>query len=214
MKYLLLIFLSLPVQAKYWASIHNMCDFYYPKRVCTSSNPPCVQVTRPWPCQYLKAEPIYIDDRSKPIYEAESRIDYCSSFPESWTRGEETSMIDPNDDTWEYHEATTTEQGCHAILANKDCPEGYLDPIMRDDPYRVYCTKIVGYEQKQDGYKIVEDPVKKAAYLAAKKTERETKEAEQKEIRDLKAIMADETKPLKMKHIRKVLKRVLKKMRD
>lgn len=80
----------------------------------------------------------YVDDITKPIYEAKSNVTLCSG-----------------------------EEACRLALSELVClneTQGYIDALFTE----VYCTKVIGYEQMLDGKKLVNDSVKMAAWETKK----------------------------------------------
>jgi hypothetical protein len=129
------------------------CNYKLNVNIGKSCQGQCLEVLPSFNCEYSEIVDKMIDDETRPIHEAKSIVVACAAV-----------LDDPS--TTEIDESKTLEQDCLEKEAAQICDgsQGYFKVRVADNS-EVYCTKVVGYEQKVSGEKtITENATKKAAY--------------------------------------------------
>lgn len=149
---------------------------YLQKSKCESvTSKVCEKIPYGYNCAFHTLQISQIDDLTKPLYEAKSNIVLCDEIDQPETPGIDETEID-----------------CIAKQQAQICPDTYQVIRTLED---VYCTKVIGYTQKNGPQIVAEDATKKAAY--------ETQKANEKAYAD--ALAAAEKAMQCGKHVQKVL---------
>lgn len=141
MKFLILLFLTFSAMANYIPESKIGIDtqgltVFMKKNKCEKHySESCMKIPFGYNAETFSIKDQMIDDASSPILGARSMIESCTSL-----------------------------QDCSFISSQKACTDG-RHSIYSTELLEVWCNKIVGYNQKLSGQKIVvEDAVKKAQY--------------------------------------------------
>ena len=161
MKYLILFLISFSTFAGYMSKV-DIEDCEKSNRIFYLRKSSCVgecyRIPKGYECEANSIVDEYIDDLDSPNYELKSSVVSCS---------DEADCI-----------AKEAIQVCDSI-------DGYFIVRTLDE---VYCTKLISYDQKLSGNKIIaEDATKKADHelaKAAKKLERDSAKAQKKAAKD------------------------------
>jgi len=132
------------------------------KQECEKKYGQCSIIVGKFNCETHIVADEMVDDISKPNWSNRSMIEPCSGL-----------------------------ENCQEISLNKECVDG-RHSLYNAEYSEVWCAKIVDYQKKPSGKKLVkEDAVKKAAYLAAKQVEQDAKQAEKDSLQVLKTKLKD-----------------------
>lgn len=133
---IILLFLNL-VFASEWTTIEMYPSSWGSKQICEQlGKSECFEIQEST-SRYSK-NTIQVDDLSKPIWEAESNLQYCAD-----------------------------EQSCFKDLESFSCPSGKEKIYSKVPTHRLYCTLLLGYQKKNKTILEV-DPTLDLAYQSSK----------------------------------------------
>jgi len=179
MKYLILLILSFNVLAGNYMTREDFLAkksiVYSDKKECKkhSLSKKCKKINKDFKFDTFKEVDEEIDDYTKPV-NSKTEIQPCVAI----INDPATASID---------ESKTAQQVCEALNSSKVCSSIQERVVMAQDFSEIYCTKVLRYNKKLSGRKIlVEDAVLKANYEAKKLAEENYKKAVDKELSDMK----------------------------